>query len=656
MKKSCKNIFAGCSLAALVFSVDAFAQDGADLLDLPLEKLMNIEVTSVSKRPEKLMNAAAAIHVITQEDIRRSGATSLPEVLRLAPGLNVARTSANQWSISARGFNAGFANKLLVLKDGRTIYTPLFSGVYWDTQDIVMEDIKQIEIIRGPGATLWGANAVNGIINIITKDASETQGELVSAVVGNKDRAIVAGRAGGKKDNANYRTYVKHSRRASEDTITKMQGNDSWHNSSAGFRLDEQSSPQSKLTVIGDVYAGEEDQDLTLPAIPSGQRTLDELNFSGANVLAKIERKLDDGSNIKLQTYYDRTVRNYDLLDQTINTLDAEMQHTINVGDRQEFVWGGGYRLVFDELDGSSRISFTSSERYTQLYNAFVQDTIALQPEKFFLTVGSKIEHNDFTGVEFQPSAKLAYHIDDSQTLWGAVSRAVRTPSRAEDDIQLIVGTVPPGVFIRQQGDSAFESEDVIAYELGYRSKPTTDISIDVATFYNDYTNLRSAEVGAPVLEPGGFFVPVSPDNKGKGEAYGVEIGSTWDVRSDWKLSANYTFLVLTLHTDSSSTDTELAKDERRSPKNQFNIRSLYNITPEIEWDNTVYYVDNILGVPAYVRADSRVGWKMNQDVSFDLVGQNLFDDVHPEFSPLLHSTQASQIGRSVYGKVTVNF
>ena len=637
-----------------------------DYFDLPLESLMNIVVTSVSKKEEKISEAAAAIHVITNEDIRRAGATSIPEALRLAPGIQVSQITSNKWAISTRGFTDQLATKLLVLIDGRSVYTPLFSGVNWDVHDTLIEDIDRIEVIRGPGGTLWGANAVNGVINIITKKAKDTTGTMLTATYGNLERGAAAGRKGGKiGENLFYRTYAKHFNRDEMETLTGEGANDAWHMSQAGFRTDWDKSSQDSFTFSGDTYYGEQDRKLSLPSLSGSfvDTRVGEEQRGGGNLLGRWNRKIDEDSETSLQMYFDYIRRdNPETFEQRRLTFDVDFQHHLALDARNEFIWGVGFRRVADHLTGTIHLDIQPDGRSDNLWNAFLQNKYAVIPEELFVTVGSKFEHNNYTGFEYQPNVRMAWLPHENQTVWAAASRSVRTPSRAEDDISIIVANLKPG-FIRWQGNRDFESEELMAYELGYRIQPNRDLFFDVALFFNDYSNLRSFETSSPFIDssitgvPPHLVVPIPFGNNAYGETYGFEIASNWNVRKNWELSAAYSFITMDLHLKDGSSDTIAQLDENKTAKNHFNLRSHLQLPHNVELDNTVYYTDNLsaIKIPGFIRFDSRLGWTVVEGFDLNLVGLNLFDDRHQEFSAPLHS-QATEIRRSFYLKAIWHF
>ena len=419
----------------VLLATPGLAQDVSDLKSMSLEDLMNIRVTSVSKKPQRLLDAASAIYVITQEDIRRSGATNIPDALRRVPGIQVAHISANTWAITSRGLNGQFANKLLVLIDGRTVYTPLFSGVFWDVQDTLLEDIDRIEVIRGPGASLWGDNAVNGVINIITKKASDTQGGLLSTGYGDEQQGFASLRYGGKIGNsAHFRVYSKFFNRDNAVLASGEKANDRWDTLRGGFRIDWDVDNQDSLIVQGDIYDGETESNASTPILtsPFKESFNDESEFAGWNVLTRWKRVFSDSSNMELQLYFDRTERESAMFREDRDTFDFDFQHRFKFGERHDIVWGLGYRLNHDDIRNTFSLSFNPDDRYMSLYSGFVQDEITLIEDKLLLTVGSKISYNKFTDSEIQPNARLLWKLHERHSAWISLSRAVRTPSRAE--------------------------------------------------------------------------------------------------------------------------------------------------------------------------------------------------------------------------------
>jgi iron complex outermembrane recepter protein len=639
-----------------------------DLSEISLEDLMNVEVTSVSKKEQKLSQTAAAIHVITQEDIRRSGLTSIPELLRMVPGLHVARIDSNKWAISARGFNSRFANKMLVLIDGRSVYTPLFSGVYWDIQDVMLEDVERIEVIRGPGATLWGANAVNGVVNIITKRAEDTQGGLVAGGLGNEEKGFGGVRYGGKIGaNAHYRVYGKHFNRSESVDSRGNPEADSWNSSRGGTRFDMNLSPQDSLTVQGDFYRGRMNQ-TTRPYVffpPYSQEVTSQTPVSGGNVLTRWNHSISKQSNLSFQMYYDRTNRDDIIVKEQRDTVDFDFQHQVALGRRHDFIWGGGYRLTSDDLSNRAMVSLNPSSRRDGLFSSFAQDEIKLVPEQLSLTVGSKFEHNNYTGFEIQPNARLLWFARPRHTLWTAISRAVRTPSRAEHDSR-VVSSISPGpgglpIVATALGNRNFLSESLRAHEVGYRWEAQSRLSLDVATFFNVYNNIQSFERGDPALVREGSLVylqvPVRFDNKVIGETFGLEAMANWQLSTRWRVSAGYTWLKAQFHRRPGSTDTVTSQAEDESPRHQFQVHSHLKLWDRLELDNSFYRSGAIRTstIPGSNRLDARLGWRFTESLDLSLGGQNLLDPRHPEAGRLFWE-RTTEMKRAAYLKFTWRF
>jgi iron complex outermembrane recepter protein len=631
----------------------------SELKKLSVEELLDIDVTSVSKYPEKLSVAAAAVAVLTQDDIHTSGFTSIPEALRLVPGLDVARLDSHTWAISSRGFNDVFANKLLVLIDGRTVYTPLFSGVFWEVQDTLLEDIDRIEVVRGPGATLWGANAVNGVINIITKSARDTQGLLISGGGGSEDLGFASVRYGVKLDeDAFLRIYAKYFDRDASVFSDDTTAHDAWGMYRAGFRLDWEPTKQNSFTFQGDAYTGTQDETYFVPKakFPFAANIEATDDVSGGNLLGRWSYSFSPDSQLTVQAYYDRTERNSPIFGEKRDTGDIDLQHRFALGDRQDVIWGLGFRTTQDEVANSLNVSLLPDSRTLDLYSGFVQDEISIVPERFRLTIGSKFEHNEFTGFEVQPSARILWTPGYSQTIWASIARAVRTPSRAESDIVLNPAPpvpLPPGS-ITIFGNPDMSSEELLAYEIGYRIQPITQLKVDLTAFYNDYDDLRTLEPTVPG--------PVSPSivrNKMFGESYGAEISVTAQVTNRWRLQGSYSYLDVQLHRKAGSQDalTETAT-EGSSPHHQFFIRSLVDLGWNIQFDSTLRYVDVLpaANIPSYLTIDARLAWLPRKNLEIAIVGQNLLDDRHPEFAPTFIGTQKTEVQRSVYGTVVWRF
>ena len=606
---------------------------------LALDQLVDVEITSVSRRPEPLSHAASAIDVITADEIRRSGSNNLPDTLRLATGLDVAQFDGHTWAISARGFNITTANKMQVLMDGRSLYTPLYSGVFWDVQSTFMPDIEQIEVIRGPGATLWGSNAVNGVINIRSKSAKETQGWIVQTGAGNEERGFGGIRYGGKVGDTYFRVYATGLLR---DGLTLERlgndGQDGYSLSQGGFRMDSEISTDDLLTLQGDIYTGR-----------FGQLIGNKVEASGGNGIARWTRQLSSDSNVMLQAYYDSTHRTIPgVVSEDRDTFDLEFQHTFTTAEVHDVVWGLNLRVSKDQIGNlGPALAFLPDHETLYLYSGYIQDEFHVIPNLLTLTLGTKLEYNSFSGFEFEPSFRFALTPTPKQTIWGAVSRAVRTPTRIDQDLYAPNPAVAAPTILQSSRD--FESETLIAYELGYRVKAAQNLTADLSLFYNDYDNLRSQEpVGA------GPF-PVTFANNLEGTSYGAELGVNWRPRPWWQLNLGYTLMDSHLHAKPGSHDTTSGRAEGNDPNNILVARSSIDLPGNVEFDTVFRYVSDRPSpvTPAYSTVDVRLAWARPHGVELALVGRNLLDQAHPEYRG---GAVARELGRSVYFTVTWRF
>ena len=629
------------TLGLICFAEPGFAQQpdssasAAALKKLSIEQLMNLEVTSVSRRPERLAQVASAIQVITQQDIRRSGASSLPEALRLATNLQVAQVNSRDWAISARGFNSTTANKLLVLIDGRTVYTPLYSGVFWDVQDVPLGDVDRIEVISGPGATLWGANAVNGVINVITKRARETQGLVVSGGGGTELRGFGTTRYGGALgSHVNYRIYGKGWAREPSVLPGGQDATDDWHMEQAGFRLDWDASTINQVTMQGDLYNGR-----------ISQATAGDIAVSGGNVVAKWSHTVSANSAVTAQLYYDRTNRNIPgTFGEDLDIYDVDLQHATRLGARHDVVWGLGYRLINDRVANSALLAFLPPHVTRQWFTGFVQDEIALIPDRLHVALGTKVEHNDYTGYEIQPSGRVSWRLSPSGTLWAAVARALRTPSRI--DRELFFPGQPP-YFIA--GGPGFHSEEELAYELGYRHQRGA-LALSVATFYSRYHGLRSVEqVNPPTPSPAVIA------NGQYGESYGAEVTADYLITKGWRVRAGHTELRIHIWPNPGSTDTTRGASESQTPDRQFFLFSSLDLPAHLRLDAGMRAIDDITRqqVPGYAELNAKLTWQPTPQLDLSLVGQNLLHDRHAEFGA---PATRREIERGVYGLVEWRF
>jgi iron complex outermembrane recepter protein len=593
---------------------------------------------------------------------------NIPDLLRMVPGLDVAQINSNTWAISARGFNHQFSDKLLVLIDGRAVYTPTNGGVNWDTQDVPLQDIERIEVIRGPGATVWGANAVNGVINVITKQAKDTQGVLVAAGGGTQDQAFGTAQYGGKIGaDASYRVFTKY---FDHNDLPNLAGqdtnNDGWHLLHGGFRVDGSLSSNDSVTAQGDIYRGSEGAaiDHIVSISPPVNETIERVaGLSGGNILGRWNHVLANGSDTTVQVYFDRYSRSGPSRFEVRNTLDFDFQQHRRLGLRQDLVWGAEYRRSADRIVGTIDDAFVPPDRTIQLFSAFVQDEITLAPERVFLTVGTKLEHNDFTGFDLGPSIRMTWTPSARDTVWAAVADADRTPGRDDSngDFNVVVFALPNGApgEIGIVGNPQQKAEHLLATDFGYRVQASSRVSVDLAMFYNRYRRLRTLEPGAPTLETDPvlhYDIPLVYSNQMHGTTQGLELSAHFKVTDRWTLSPGYALLHMKLRTDPGSQDTRSVEDiEGSSPRHQVQLRSSMTLPRGFAWDTSVYFVDRLSAqqVPSYTRLDTQLSWRATQRLEWSLVGQNLLQNLHLESNDTATSVQPSQVKRSVYAKFT---
>lgn len=596
----------------------------AYLADMSLEQLAEVIVTSVTRREERLADAAASVFVINAEDIRRSGAASLPEALRLAPNLQVARIDAHQYAISARGFNSSTANKLLVLIDGRTVYTPLFSGVFWDAQQVMLEDVERIEVISGPGGTLWGANAVNGVINVITRTARDTQGTLVAAGAGNLTQRAAARTGGALGEDGHYRVYGQIFDRAHSERENGSRARDAGQTGHGGFRADFGSDAE-RLTLQGDGYRGRIEQ------VP-GKREI-----SGANLLARWDQRLANGSSLHLQTYYDHTERDHPgVFREKLDTFDIEFNHALQPAVGHKLIWGGGYRYSRDRVGNSAALAFLPAERDLKQGNLFIQDQIVLRYDLDF-TVGLKAESNPYTGFEYLPNLRLAWRPGRNSLLWSALSRTVRAPARIDREL-----FIPGNPDVAIAGGPNFRSEIANVFEIGYRAQPTQAVSYSVTAFHHDFDRLRSVEA-TPI---GGVL-----ENRIAGTVSGIEAWGSYRVSEAWRLSGGLVEMRRNLQREPGSADVRGLAALGNDPERTLMLRSAFDLTLRHELDFTVRHVGALPdpAVPSYTAVDARVGWRPSPDIEVSLSLQNMFDAGHAEFGS---AATRSEFERSVFLKL----
>jgi iron complex outermembrane recepter protein len=654
-----------CAVALCWIDLGAQARGSInELKKLSMEQLTDVEVTSVSRTAERLGGAAAAVTVVTNEDIRRSGATTVPDSLRLVPGIHVAGQTSNTWAVSSRGFSSVNSEKLLVLSDTRSIYTPLFSGVAWDVQDYLMQDIDRIEVIRGPGATLWGSNAVNGVINITTKSAKDTQGLYTETSVGTEERATGAARYGGRMGSRGYyRVFGSYVNRDAS-FIPVGPTADDWQLGHVGARTDWDSPEGDSLTIQGDVYRGEVGR--LAPSVtiigrggPSGDL---EVGVSGGNVLGHFQRRRSDTSDIELRVYYDRTHRNDPSFVDDLHTFDAEFQQRIEFGGNHEVTWGLNDRFTANRNMGKGLFSLEPPSAHDNLVGGFVQDQVRIR-DGLQLTIGTKLEHNDFSGFEAQPSARVAWVSSSPHTVWAAVSRAVRVPTRLERDIAIDVTDPAANPVGRLLGNDDFDSEELVAYEIGHRWQLSRSVFTDVAVFRNEYDGLASLEIGDPFLDSQRMrtVIPVINRNLTDGHTQGLEIFSAIVPRPDWRITASYSYVDVSLdpHGQDQNRGAFL---EGATPRHQLGLRSFLDLPASFQLDGQLRSLSDIRrlppvvtgeGIDGYTELDLRLAWRGWQRMEISVAGRNLLHGHHPEFGA---PAQRGELERAVYAKVAWGF
>ena len=651
-------VLAFVSLAWGQATVSAAEQKPRDLTELTPEQLANIEVTSVAKKPEKRSRTPAAVYVITRDHIRRSGVTTLVDALRLAPGIQVARIDSNKWAVGIRGFASSLTRSVLVLIDGRTVYTPLFAGTYWEVQDTLLEDVERIEVIRGPGGSLWGANAVNGVINIITKNSRDTQGAFVKAGGGTMERGLAGIRYGGTVgEGLTYRAYAKGFDRGPGFHATTSDFDD-WRMARAGFRTDWERTSRDTVRVQGDIYRGDAGLRTTINRLTAPfQETVEtDTRLSGGNLLANWQHR-SSGAEWSLLTYYDRTYRGEPSFSEGRHTGDLDLQRQAVYG-RHDLVLGLGYRVSSGTARSASSIVFAPPHRTDHLWTAFFRDELSFAAGRFVLALGSKLEHNGYSGFEVQPNLQALWTLGAGQSFWAAASRAVRTPSRVEHDLT-ITSVIDPRTptFIELTGNRQFRPEKIITLQVGHRAQVGRRLSLDTVLFHNTHRDLLSLEAGSPVREssppPARVVIPYRLGNGVQGSSYGVEVSSDWNPLAWWQIGGSYSFLRLDLENGSGSLDPSTAASTNgSSPRHMASILSQVKLGSSAVLDVVGRHVGALPArrIPAYTTVDARLGWRPVPAFELAVVGQNLLDRHHPEFPG---GGETVEVRRGVYGTVT---
>ena len=642
-----------------------------DLADLSIEELANIEVTSVTRSSRKLSESAAAITVITSEELRRSGVTTLADALRMVPGMQVAQISSSTWAVSTRGFNSRYANKLLVQMDGRTLYSPLFSGVFWEVQDTLFEDIDRIEVIRGPGASLWGANAVNGIINIITKDASETKGTYASQAFGSQDEIVSQARWGGSIGNGgNLRIFAKGVKRDESVDANDKGINDPWELATAGFRNDVDLTDTTRNTLIGGGYVGTTDQSIKLPSLtPPYEIPMENKNDNtGFHLLNRTEHTLSGGSDVTLQLYFDRSTKEEGGLSWDGDIVDVDFQHALNPLEKLKLIWGGGYRYYSDTITSTSAFNFTEPSVTDHLASLFVHTETILTPT-VELTLGTKLEHNDYTQFEVQPNARLLWMPHKSHTVWASVARAVRTPNRGDTQLNLRFSVIPPAVSpnphstlpleIILRGQEDLDSETLVAMEMGYRYTPDATFSVDTTLFYYLYKDLYSyITTQAQGTAPPRLVTYNTLSNIMDGTTYGAELSVNVNPLPYLRVQAAYSAFQADFDIENGVTSFRSINTDGASPKHQISIRTGISFFEGLTADFWYRYMDAILDdrVPSYSELDISLEWALRNGLKLFCSGRNLLHDSHPEYLDSLLSSTAAEVERSFLAGASIKF
>lgn len=648
-----------------------------DLSQVSLDKLLNFDlvVTLPGRREQRVSQAAAAVYVLTDEDIRRSGATHVAEVLRLVPGVNVARISSNKWAISIRGFNQIFANKLLVLIDGVSVFSPTTNGVYWESNELDLDDIDRIEVVRGPGGALWGSNAVNGVINIVTKSSEETKGAKVVLGGGTHERDFLKLRYGGSLgEDTNYRIYGSGNRRTENRLSASDDGSeDDWDSYTAGFRVDSALSSNDQLTVSSQ---NGYQSDFFVAAPPAlDPPYVDTENYAGNGeyrdfrTMARWVRDNHNDSRLDSQISYSEKRRESRVATFEYDILNLEVQHNVRLLENHNLVYGGGYRYFYNKTEDSPAQEVDPSTRSTDLFSAFLQDEYTLIPKRLNLIAGTKFEHTDQTGLEYMPNARMLWNATEDTIFWTAVSKAVAPPAVFFEDSVIPVAAFPTeqeglSSVVTVNGNRDLSSESLVAYEVGGRSSLTSYLSLDVSLFYNRYDNIFSAEPGTPQIgnsrlgNRNALLIPLNLSNDLSADSYGGELASEIKLTDDWRVTSWYSFLQIDVHKGNSLDTGNQDLIENGSPQHQVGLRSLLTFFNDWEFDGSVRYIDKVpySGISEYVELDLRLAYKLLDNVELSLVGQNLLNPAHQEGSGNFFGPPPTKIERGYYALLRMTF
>jgi iron complex outermembrane receptor protein len=646
-------------------------QGNEELMDLDIESLMEIEVYSVSKKAQKLSDTTSAVFVINQEMIHKSGLTEIPEILRLAPGVQVSRITGNSWSVSIRGGSGRYGDMLLVMIDGRSIYTPLYAGVYWEDQDLPLQDIDRIEVIRGPGATIWGANAMNGVINIITKKAKQTQGSQINISTGSINTALATVRHGGTiNDDTYYRMSLQYRNQSRLEEPNGTKNHDGIQMGHGDFRTDWTPNTQDSFSLQGSFFNGDRDENVlwAQPAPPYSTSIHNTSDSNGWDLVGSWNRQFSSDNQLGLTFYYDNTYKDTFYYSFDIDNWDIALQQQLTITDTQNLIYGLRCRYTNSDLSGKDNVHFNKAKRTDYLYSFFIQDEIELFSDELFLTLGSKFEYQNITNLEILPTARLLWKLTEESSVWAAVSRAVRSPSIADQDIVVEIGYAPingdPSQLIGYwvNGNPDMESEENISYETGYRTNLTSTVSFDLTLFYSTYDNVR----GFLPLQPVPTLTPVPhlrADiqflNLISGYSYGFEVSATWNPLEQLRFTANYSNLQILVDDITGISDQQLGQFDDRTPTSLYNLTGNWAIQEDLDIGLYLYGSSKLSRqsnpVPSYLRCDLRLAWRPVPSVELSLVGQNLFDSEHTEY-PSVDNLINSTIPMSIYTGLTLDF
>jgi len=640
---------------------------------LPLTELNNVKPIKSSKNLKSAIDIPAEIYSITDRDIERSGLTSIPEILRLAPGLHVTQMNSNSWSISSRGFNADLNEKLVVMIDGRKVHATLFPSIFWENQDLIISDIKRIDIIRGTGANIiqnqgldrhiWSDNALHGVINIVTKRAAETQGKHISILHGNQE-SIKSVKYGGEiKKDILYRLYAKHRMIDSELDVNNENAKNNWQDQRSGFRIDWENSLYNQLTLQGDIGKMKDKAKYIHPSSDLTtyiDRILKDESRSG-NIMIKWLHRKDSGNELTLRSYYDYYERKWELFQQKFDIIDLDLQYSLTEKSYGQFMFGLSYRINNSKINYQPQYEFKYKEYSNGLFNSFIQNKIDIIPKKLSLTTSLKLQyeedlmHKEYSNLSLHPNLRMNIKLTDRQSIWAATSKITRNPTIAERSgtmVRKIRDTSP--YIVTLNGNDNFKQEELISYEFGYRNHLSEKLFVDISSFFNKYDNLRSYELG-PITSS---RIQYNLANNLYGESFGAEISSKIAINNNLDLSINYSWMKMHLHKRYGSTDTESESDENSSPQNQFSIRSYYNLSHNLQWNNLLFYVGKLkkYNIDAYFKFDSNLIWKINDNLKFTLAGQNLFNNRRQEFIPFIYHEENFIEANKIYAKINISF